>query len=99
MALGILFKARARREIEAAAAWWSANREAAAGALRRDVEAGLAILIEQPGIGTKVETGRSPQVRRLLLGRTRYHLYYRVRGNTVEVLALWHSSRGNGPSV
>lgn len=99
MALRIVFKARARREIETAAAWWSANREAARGAVRKDVEDGVRVLIEQPGIGIKVETGRAPQVRRLLLDRTKYHLYYRVRGDALEVLSLWHSSRERGPSV
>lgn len=99
VALTYRIKARARREIEKAAAWWAANRPAAPGALRMDVEDGLKILLEQPDIGNKVETGRSTQVRRLILHRTKYFLYYRVQRKELEVLALWHSSRGRGPTV
>lgn len=99
MALTYVFKARARREVERAATWWSANRLAASGAVRKDIEDALKVLVEQPGIGTKVETGRTPQVRRLLLDRTKYLMYYRVRGNVLEVLSLWHSSRERGARV
>ena len=40
-------------------------------------------------------------VRRLFLSRTGYHLYYRVNEaeRQVEVLALWHARRGEGPPV
>ena len=99
VALKYRIKARARREIENAAIWWAENRLAAPGAVRKDAEDALKLLVEQPDIGTKVETGRSPQVRRFLLGRTKYFLYYRVRGAELEVLSLWHSSREHGPSV
>lgn len=99
MALTYRIKARAKREIEKSAEWWATNRLAAPGAVRRDVEDALKVLVEQPGIGTKVETGRSPQVRRFLLDRTKYFLYYRVRRAELEVLSVWHSSRERGPNV
>jgi hypothetical protein len=38
-------------------------------------------------------------VQRFHLSRISYHLYYRVRGDRVEVLAFWHASRGSGPDV
>jgi plasmid stabilization system protein ParE len=31
--------------------------------------------------------------------RTRYHVYYRVTGETLEVLAIWHRARGEGPTL
>jgi hypothetical protein len=34
-----------------------------------------------------------------LHGRIRYYLYYRVRSSRAEVLALWHSSREDGPRL
>lgn len=64
-----------------------------------DVEAALALLVEEPGIGTKVETARSEVVRRLYLPRVGYFVYYRVRGTFLEVVAFWHSRRGVGPSL
>ena len=99
MTLRARFKPRAQREIERAAEWWSINRLAAPGAVRMDLEAALALLIEEPGIGTKVETPRTEVVRRLYLPRVGYYIYYRVRGNFLEVVAFWHSRRGVGPSL
>ena len=59
----------------------------------------MALLVEEPGIGTKVETSRSDVVRRLYLPRVKYFVYYRVRGKFLEVVAFWHSSREEGPSL
>lgn len=99
MALRYLIKARAQREITRAAQWWAANRPAAPGAIRVELEHALALLVEHPGSGMRVRTPRSGEVRRFLLLRTQYFLYYRVREQQLEVLALWHASRGTGPSV
>jgi len=96
--LVVRIKSRAQREIERAAEWWAENRLAAPGAVRKDLEAALALLVEEPGIGTKVETSRADIVRRLYLARVRYFVYYRVCGAYLEVVAFWHSNRGEGPS-
>ena len=53
----------------------------------------------EPGVGAPLLHARVEGVRRLHLARIRYHLYYRVRPGEVEVLALWHTSRGSGPSL
>ena len=92
-------KPRAIREIERAAEWWAENRPAAPGAVRKDVEAALALLVDEPGIGTKIETARSGTVRRLYLTRVQYFVYYRVRGKFLDVVAFWHASRETGPSL
>lgn len=99
MALSVRVKPRAQREIERAAEWWAENRLAAPGAVRKDLEAALAILVEEPGIGTRVEIPRPDIVRRLFLPRIKYFVYYRVRGRWLEVVAFWHSSREKGPSL
>ena len=99
MVLAVRIKPRAQREIERAAEWWAENRPAALGAVRMDIEAAFALLVEEPGIGTKIETARSDNVRRLYLARIRYFVYYRVRSNFLEVIAFWHASREDGPSL
>jgi plasmid stabilization system protein ParE len=76
---------------------WS--RATAPGALRIELEQALALLVEHPHAGMRVRTPRPGEVRRFLLLRTQYFLYYRVREQQLEVLALWHASRGAGPSV
>ena len=72
---------------------------AAPGAIESDLQAALAILVEQPGIGSKVDNSRDPEIRRFYLRRTKYFLYYRARGNVLEVVAFWHSSRETEPRV
>lgn len=99
MALGVRIKPRAQREIERAAQWWAENRLAAPGAVRKDVEAALALLIEEPGIGARVEMPRFDVIRRLYLPRINYFIYYRVRSTYLEVVAFWHSRRETGPSL
>jgi len=64
-----------------------------------DLRGALEILVREPGIGSKVETSRSETVRRLYLGRIHYFVYYRVRRNTLEIVAFWHERRGTAPSV
>jgi plasmid stabilization system protein ParE len=96
---GVRIKPRAQREIERAADWWAKNRLAAPGAVRKDVEAAVALLAQEPGIGTRVETPRAAITRRLYLPRVRYFLYYRVRNGVLEVVAFRHESRREGPSL
>jgi plasmid stabilization system protein ParE len=99
VALTARIKPRARREINQAADWWLANRPAAPGAIELDLRAALGALVEQPGIGNKVENARDAQTRRLYLARTKYFIYYRTTGNYLDVIAFWHASRESGPSV
>ena len=88
---------RAAAQIESAAAWWAINRLAAPDAIRLDLEDALGLLARQPDIGACSKSSRYPDLRRLYLSRVRYHVYYRVAGDKLFVLALWHSSRGSGP--
>ena len=64
-----------------------------------DLRGALEMLVLEPGIGSRVETSRSEVVRRLYLGRIHYFVYYRVRRNTLEVVAFWHERRGQTPKV
>ena len=99
MTLIVRIKPRALREIHRAAQWWGKNRLAAPGAIESDLKDALNTLVEQPGIGSKVENTRSAEVRRLYLVRTRYFVYYRSNGRLLEVLAFWHASREHEPRV
>ncbi len=100
MALIVQIKPRARREINEVAAWWAQNRLAAVGAVSHDLHEALKLLVEFPGIGTKVETTtKSPEARRWLLKRISCHVYYRVRGNVLEVVAFWGTDRERAPQV
>ncbi len=99
MPLRVKVSARAARQIRTAAQWWLENRPSAPGAVLKDVGESLALLAEQPGIGATYEGTRSPGVRRLFLSRIGYFVYYREADGSLEVLALWHASRENQPSL
>ncbi len=50
----------------------------------------VAVLVLQPGIG---RPGRVPGTRELVVNKTRDLVPYRVRGDVVEVLRVFHTSR------
>jgi plasmid stabilization system protein ParE len=91
----------AASQIEEANDWWRAHRRAAPDALVEDLERAFDLIARQPGIGTPARSGDLPDVRRLLLPRVGYFLYYRVvpSRREVNVLALWHARRGAGPPL
>ena len=101
MTLPIKIVLRAAREIAEAGHWWQANRPAAPAAVEEELRRAFALLAEQPSVGARALNTKLAGVRRIYLSRIRYHLYYRVRPSpeVVEVLALWHASRGSDPGV
>jgi plasmid stabilization system protein ParE len=92
---------RAAREIAKACQWWDANRPAAPGAVQQEIARVFRLIALQPGVGAQAKNAQLPGVRRVHLSRVHYHLYYRVRSDpgAVEILALWHTSRGTSPRV
>ncbi len=82
---------RAETEIENAHLWWFENRTKAPLALIDSLEAAFEWL-EKEADTLAIIGPRG--LRRILLPRVRFHLYYRVRdATTVDVLSLWQSNR------
>lgn len=90
---------QALTQIQEAAQWWSIYRPAAPGAIRQDIAEMLEVLIRQPGLGTPARNKRIRGLRRVILHRVSYYLYYRVSQDTLEILAFWHTSRGKPPRI
>ena len=88
---------RAQAHIDRAALWWDENRPLAPEAFDEELAEAFSLLSAEPGIGAPALNVRARSVRRVHLARVHYYLYYRVRSSRVEVLALWHTSRGTGP--
>jgi len=88
-------------QIAEATAWWDVNRPKAPGVFREEIERALELVCAQPRIGAKAGNVKLAGVRRIHLSRIHYHLYYRGRESpeVVEILALWHTSRGSGPGL
>jgi plasmid stabilization system protein ParE len=90
---------RADAHIDQAAAWWKKNRPIAPHALEEELQEAFSLLSTQPAIGAPALNVKARGVRRVHLARIHYYLYYRVHGDEVQILALWHTRRGTEPEV
>ena len=80
----------ALRNLDSEASYIAADEPAAARLVVKRVLTAVGLLAEQPGLG---RPGRVPGTRELLVPKTRYIVPYRVRGDTAEVLRVFHTSR------
>ena len=87
--------------IREAAEWWIANRPKAPEAFTEELRRALQLIAQHPDIGARAQNVNLAGVRRVHLARVHYHLYYRVLTDpsAIEVLALWHTSRGAEPPM
>ncbi len=80
----------ALRNLDEEAAYIAAEDPVAARAVVERVLNAVETLADHPAIG---RPGRVPGTRELVVPKTRYIVPYRVRGETVEVLRVFHTSR------
>ena len=87
-------------QIERVLLWWAENRPKAPDLLSDELDATRLGLEEAPGMGAVV-SHPSGVVRRVPLTRSRFHVYYAIdeAAAVVRILAVWHSSRGQGPPL
>ena len=81
---------KALRNLDDEAAFMAADDAAGARLVVGRVLDAVAQLAAQTGIGRH---GRVPGTRELVLAKTRYIVPYRVRGEAVEILRVFHTSR------
>jgi plasmid stabilization system protein ParE len=86
------------RQIET---WWRANRPAAPTLFSDELIRLFERLAEGTAPGVKYPFGGAFEVRRALLARSRYHVYYSLEReeDLVKVRAVWHAARGRGPAL
>ncbi|MSP60154.1 MAG: type II toxin-antitoxin system RelE/ParE family toxin [Myxococcales bacterium] len=91
------FSPEARDQAESVAAWWNDHRPAGPTLFRDELAGAVGKLETAPSAGTEYKP--VPQIRRVLMPRSRYHVYDFVDEATavVQVRAIWHCSRGQGP--
>src|SRR5215210_1887983 len=84
---------RARRQVLAATEMVACSRDKAPTAFEDDFSEALDLVARNASIGHLVHMRRKG-IRRLLMERLRYYVYYRVTPDEViEVLSVWHASR------
>lgn len=82
-------------QIEAALLWWSSNRPASPGLLANELDRALELIEHVPQAGRRTTSKLFRDVRRLLLRRSGYHLYYQVLDpqHGVHVVYFRHARR------
>lgn len=58
-------------------------------------------LTEAPRTGLPYLTIRKRQIRRILMARTSYNVYFEIQEERalVRIVAVWHAARGHGPPL
>jgi plasmid stabilization system protein ParE len=95
----VLLTEAAREHVRRIDDWWYLNRPAAPTLFTDELERGLDLIAESPGIGRRYAESQIPGVRRLYLAHTRHHVYYvhDAIAGVVAVLAIWSSLRERPP--
>jgi addiction module RelE/StbE family toxin len=81
---------KALHNLDEEAAYIATDDAAAAQLVVARIVESVAQLAHQPGLG---RPGRVPGTRELIVQKTRYIVPYRVRGDTVQILRVFHTSR------
>ena len=81
---------KALENLDAEAAYIAGEDPAAARLVLQRILTAVRLLATQPALG---RPGRVAGTRELVVPKTRYLVPYRVRGQTVEILRVFHTSR------
>lgn len=100
MPFAIVILPSARRQILRASDLWRQSHPAAPRLFDEELDRALLRLADNPRLGMRAPWSRPLEVRRLLLRRVEYVVFYRVRprAQRIEVLALWYARRRDAPT-
>ena len=93
--------AEARRQLQEIDEWWTVNRPKAPALVLRELARATSLLSTMPMAGKIYRRATSANYRRLLLRRSRFHVYYLVdeAERAVRIVAIWNAVRGHGPDL
>ncbi len=93
--------APARQQADRIDRWWRENRQAACDLFARELSEARNLLAETPEVGAPYQRRRGVMVRRVLLPKTRNHVYYEIDRtlNVVMILAVWGAPKEHGPKL
>jgi plasmid stabilization system protein ParE len=100
--LRVVVTETAERHLETIRAWWADNRRDAPLLFVEEVEAAFDRISRAPHSGALYRRATiRAEVRRILLQRTRCHVYYTcdLDSGRAVIRAVWHATRGRGPRL
>jgi plasmid stabilization system protein ParE len=99
VSLNVRTTPEADQHVRAIDEWWRSHRTAAPNLFLDELEAAFALIGSAPNVGHPYRRSPVTGTRRILLVRSRYHVYYVPLDDEVVVVAVWHASRGSGPPL
>jgi plasmid stabilization system protein ParE len=97
VSLNVRTTPEADHHVRAIDEWWRKHRTSAPNPFLEELEAAFALIGSAPNVGHPYRRSPVAGTRRVLLVRSRYHVYYVPLDDELVVLAVWHASRGSGP--
>lgn len=97
----LVFTREAERQADAIDGWWREHRPDARDLFARELAEARDLIKRTPGIGITYTATSGRTARRVLLPKTRNHIYFEVdaQRDLVIVLAVWGAPRGRGPRL
>ena len=91
---------RARRNAERIDAWWRKHRDAK-DLFAKEFQEAIQLLETEADPGTPRPTARRTGLRRILLKKTRRHIYFEIRDReqVVRILSVWGATRERDPEL
>jgi plasmid stabilization system protein ParE len=81
---------RCEEQLDEAMTFIAANSPRQAEIMKEQFSEIRKIIETMPGIGSKHKNG----IRKFLLGKFPYYIYYRENETTIDILGIWNTSRG-----
>jgi plasmid stabilization system protein ParE len=97
----LVFAPRAEEQADACDSWWRENRPRSRDLFARELAGARSLLLRAPEVGALHGVIDGQPVRRILLEKTRTHVYYAVdaAAGVVTILAVWGAPKGDGPRL
>ncbi len=97
----VFFTPQAERQVAEMDFWWREHRPGSRDLFARELAEALALIAGAPAAGSTYSTRNGKNFRRVLMPKSRNHLYFNVdvSADRVVVHAIWGAPRGRGPSL
>jgi len=97
----LVFALEAERQATEMDTWWRERRPKARDLFARELDEVRRLIVDTPSIGSKYMTRGGKVARRVLMRKTRSHVYFEVdeAHDVVIVLAVWGAPRRRGPRL